>query len=166
MKVTKLHLSRGFNDRRITPTGLLIHYISARYTAPEDPYNPSRIIEILEEHGFAYHDLICRTHEEGLIELVPAPLRAWHAGESSWHGRPDCNSWMLGVALVGMYDEPFTADQYDMLVERTGQRVQRYPIRPENITGHEYVAPGRKKDPGPSFQWGRYRHAIDSFWRP
>lgn len=164
MKIQKRHLSAGFNDRNITPTGICIHYVSGRYTQPDRPYDPDEIIRILTEHRFAYHDLIPR--EGGVIELVPAPKRAWHAGESEWHGRPDCNSWMLGIALAGMHGEPFTDAQYDALIERTAQHVQRFPIRPENITGHEHVAPARKKDPGPSFQWNRYRHAIARLWEP
>lgn len=159
------HLSSGFNDRRIIPTGICIHYISGRYTQPDDPYDPDEIIRILEEYGFAYHDLITREGE--VIELVPAPLRAWHAGESSWHGREDCNSFMLGIALAGMYETPFTDPQYDALAQRTAQHVQRFrTIRRENIAGHEDVAPDRKRDPGPGFQWDRYLHAINGLWEP
>lgn len=161
----KHHLIRGFNHRDIVPEGIVIHYISARYTQPDDPYDPDAIIAILDEYGFGYHDLVCR--DGNVIELVPAPKRAWHAGESEWKGRPDCNSWMLGLALAGMHGEPFTDAQYDALSARTGEHVTRFPtIRPDNIAGHEDVAPERKKDPGPSFDWQRYRHAIAGLWPP
>lgn len=159
------HLSRGFNEREIVPEGIVIHYISARYTKPDDPYDPDAIIAILEEYGFGYHELICRDGTR--IELVPPPLRAWHAGKSEWNGRSDCNSWMLGIALAGMHGEPFTGLQYDELAQATGEHVTRFPgIREENITGHEHVAPDRKKDPGPSFGWDRYRTAIAGLWPP
>lgn len=171
MKIVQRHLADGFNDRKITPVGIIIHYVSARYTAPDSPYDPDEIIAILREYGLGYHDLIAR--DGTVIELVPAPLRAWHAGVSEWHGRGDCNSWTLGIALAGMYDEPFTDAQYDALAQRTGQYVGRFPIRPENIAGHEHVAPDSvrgegdgKSDPGPSFDWPRYRYDISGLWAP
>jgi|AntDeeMetageno50_2_1112565.scaffolds.fasta_scaffold00356_7 AmpD protein len=164
MEVIQRHLSDGFNDYEIKPEGLLVHYVSARYTMPDDPYNVDEIIRILAEYGLGYHDLLPR--EGGVIELVPAPLRAWHAGESVWKGRTDCNSWMLGVALIGMHGEPFTDRQYDDLAQRTARHVARFPIRRENVAGHEDVAPDRKKDPGPSFDWDRYESSIAGLWRP
>lgn len=164
MNVIQRHLAGGHNDYEITPEGIVVHYVSARYTMPDDPYNVDEIVRILEEYGLGYHDLLPR--DGGVIELVPAPLRAWHAGESQWRGRGDCNSWMLGVALAGMHGEPFTDAQYDDLAQRTAGHVQRFPIVADNITGHEDVAPDRKSDPGPSFDWDRYRHAIAGLWEP
>lgn len=165
MNIVQRHLSGGFHDRYIQTRGIVIHYISAGDTQPDARYDPDAIIDVLESYGFAYHDLICR--DGTVIELVPAPMRAWHAGESEWHGRPDCNSWMLGIALAGMHHDPFTDVQYDALAQRIGEYVTRYSsIRPGNIVGHEDVAPQRKIDPGPEFDWDRLRAAIGSFWSP
>ena len=162
--LVRRHLSDGHNDYKITPEGIVIHWVSARYTMPDDPYNVDEIIRILAEYGLAYHDLIAR--DGTIIELVPAPLRAWHAGESAWDGRGDCNSWMLGEALAGMEGDTYTAAQYDALAARTADRMQHYPIRSDYIRGHDEVAPDRKQDPGPLFAWDRYHHAIAGLWRP
>lgn len=164
MRFERRHLSGGHSDYEITPTGIVIHYISGRYTQPDDPYDPGEIIRILEEYSLGYHDLISR--EGDIYELVDAPLRAWHAGKSEWHGRSGCNNFMLGIALAGMHEAPFTDEQYEALAARTATHVHNFPtIRPENIVGHEDVAPDRKKDPGPSFDWQRYRNSIRHIWR-
>ncbi len=171
MQVTKRHLTDGFDDYEITPQGLIVHYISARHTKPDDPYDVDEIVRILEEYGLGYHDLIPR--EGGVVELVPAPLRAWHAGESQWNGRTDCNSWTLGVALIGMHGDRFTSPQYDDLAQRTAQHVQRFPIDRDLILGHDQVAGddvrgegNGKIDPGPSFDWNRFGTTIDGLWPP
>lgn len=165
MDIIERHLSGGHNDREIDPEGVVIHYASARYTQSEDPYDVDEIIRILDENDLAYHYLIGRDGD--VYELVPPPLRAWHAGESEWEGRGDCNSWMLGISLAGKYGESFTDRQYDSLAELTGRLVKGFPsIRKDCVTGHEDVAPDRKKDPGPSFDWDRYRHAIGGLWKP
>lgn len=162
LKVVARPLDSGFNNYHIEPTGMVIHYISARYSKPNDPYDLDAVVQILQEYNLAYHDLI--TRDGTVIELVPAPLRAWHAGESFWNGKSDCNSWMLGIALLGMHDDTYTDAQYEALAKRTAQHADEYPIEPYNIAGHENVAPERRCDPGPNFDWIRYRQDIGGLW--
>jgi AmpD protein len=102
------------------------------------------------------HFLIRRNGE--LLQFVPCARRAWHAGESSWKGRTRCNDFSIGVELEGTGEAPFTAAQYRRLAELTLTLKQRYPIR--DIAGHSDVAPGRKSDPGPRFEWARYRALL------
>jgi AmpD protein len=102
------------------------------------------------------HFLIRRNGE--LLQFVPCAQRAWHAGESSWKGRTRCNDFSIGVELEGTGEAPFTAAQYRRLAELTRALKQRYPIR--DIAGHSDVAPERKSDPGPHFDWARYRRML------
>jgi AmpD protein len=102
------------------------------------------------------HFLIRRDGE--LIQFVPCDWRAWHAGESSWKDRTRCNDFSIGVELEGTADVPFTDAQYDRLAELTRALKARYPIA--GIVGHSDIAPGRKTDPGPHFDWARYRGQL------
>ena len=101
------------------------------------------------------HFLIRRDGE--LLQFVPCGSRAWHAGDSSWKGRARCNDFSIGVELEGSDDAPFTSAQYRRLAGLTRALTARYPIR--DIVGHSDIAPGRKSDPGPHFDWLRY-HAL------
>jgi AmpD protein len=102
------------------------------------------------------HFLIRR--DGGLIQFVPCAKRAWHAGESSWKGRTRCNDFSIGIEMEGTEEVPFTAAQYRRLAVLTRVLQARYPIR--DIAGHSDVAPGRKTDPGPYFDWARYRGML------
>jgi AmpD protein len=102
------------------------------------------------------HFLIRRGGE--LIQFVPCAKRAWHAGESSWKGRARCNDFSIGVELEGTGEVAFTGAQYRRLVALTCALTARYPIA--GIAGHSDIAPGRKTDPGPSFDWARYRAQL------
>lgn len=93
-----------------------------------------------------------------LIQFVPCGERAWHAGVSAWRGRGRCNDFSVGIELEGADTVPFTDAQYASLAEVTRALIARYPIR--DIAGHSDVAPGRKTDPGPAFDWARYRALI------
>lgn len=95
------------------------------------------------------HFLIRRDGE--LLQFVSCDDRAWHAGASSWRGRPDCNDYSVGIELEGLEGEPFEPVQYDVLSALLRSLARRYPI--EAIAGHEHVAPGRKADPGAGFDW-------------
>jgi AmpD protein len=92
-----------------------------------------------------------------LIQFVPTALRAWHAGESSWAGRPRCNDYAIGIELEGSDDTPFTEAQYARLRPLLATLQAAYPI--EAVVGHADIAPGRKTDPGPFFDWARVRRA-------
>lgn len=104
------------------------------------------------------HFLVRRDGE--LLQFVPCGKRAWHAGESSWQGRTRCNDFSIGIELEGTDEAPFTDAQYERLAALTRALQPRYPIR--GIAGHSDVAPGRKSDPGPSFDWARYRAMVAS----
>jgi AmpD protein len=99
------------------------------------------------------HFVIRRSGE--LLQFVSCEHRAWHAGQSTWRGQTDCNSWSIGVELEGLEDEPFEAIQYAALETLTGALSSQYPLR--SIAGHEHIAPGRKRDPGAAFDWLRIR---------
>ncbi|HEU0220229.1 MAG TPA: 1,6-anhydro-N-acetylmuramyl-L-alanine amidase AmpD [Gallionella sp.] len=89
-----------------------------------------------------------------IVQFVPCLKRAWHAGESCWQGRSHCNDFSLGIELEGSDTVPFTDAQYDMLRRLTMALRAAYPIR--GIAGHSDIAPQRKTDPGPYFDWVRY----------
>lgn len=96
-----------------------------------------------------------------VTQFVPLSQRAWHAGVSEFQGRSRCNDFSIGIELEGTDDRPFTRAQYARLVPLTKELMRRYPrITPKRITGHSDIAPGRKTDPGPHFDWKRYRAAL------
>lgn len=97
------------------------------------------------------HFVIRRTGE--LLQFVSVRDRAWHAGRSSWQGRDNCNDYSVGIELEGLEDTPFETAQYEALGTLLDALSQRWPIT--QIAGHEHVAPGRKRDPGSAFDWGR-----------
>ncbi|MFD2111690.1 1,6-anhydro-N-acetylmuramyl-L-alanine amidase AmpD [Thiorhodococcus fuscus] len=101
------------------------------------------------------HLLIRR--DGALIQYVPCERRAWHAGASSFEGRERCNDYSIGIELEGTDQVPFTDAQYQRLADCTHWIRARYPaITRERIAGHSDIAPGRKTDPGPAFDWPRY----------
>lgn len=95
------------------------------------------------------HFLIRR--DGGVVQFVPCGLRAWHAGASSWNGVERCNDFSVGIELEGSDELPFDPPQYAALVRLIRILRQHYPI--EDIVGHADIAPGRKTDPGPLFDW-------------
>lgn len=97
------------------------------------------------------HFLIAR--DGGLTQFVSCAERAWHAGVSSWEGRVACNDFSIGVELVGSEFEPFDEAQYRTLAALQAALCAVHPIRA--VRGHDEVAPGRKFDPGPLFDWRR-----------
>ncbi len=104
------------------------------------------------------HFLIRRDGE--LIQFVPCARRAWHAGQSEWRGRSPCNDFSVGVELEGADDQPFDACQYAVLADLTRALERAYPI--VEYVGHSDIATphGRKTDPGPQFDWARFRGLI------
>ena len=97
------------------------------------------------------HFLIRRDGE--LIQFVPCAQRAWHAGVSRWRGRERCNDFSVGIELEGADDIAFEAAQYARLCAVIAALRTRYPIA--DVTGHSDIAPGRKTDPGPAFDWSQ-----------
>ena len=108
------------------------------------------------------HFLIRR--DGSLAQFVPCTMRAWHAGVSVWRGRERCNDYSIGVELEGTDDVPYTDAQYAMLAALTRALRRRYRVR--DIAGHCEVAPDRKTDPGPAFDWKRFRRSTLPRSRP
>ena len=105
------------------------------------------------------HLLIRRDGE--LIQYVDLHKRAWHAGVSSFLGRERCNDYAIGIELEGADEVPYTAAQYQILAETSRDLLAHFPaITPERIVGHSAIAPGRKTDPGPAFDWDWYRRLL------
>ena len=102
------------------------------------------------------HFLVRRGGE--VVQFVPCVKRAWHAGASTWKSRERCNDFSIGVELEGADDVPFEAAQYATLAALTDALAEAYPLA--DVAGHSDVAPGRKTDPGPFFDWRRYRSAV------
>ncbi len=86
-----------------------------------------------------------------LLQYVSCDQRAWHAGASRFHGRSHCNDFSIGIELEGTDSVPFEPAQYDSLAALVGALLQAYPI--QSLAGHSDIAPGRKTDPGPCFDW-------------
>ena len=100
------------------------------------------------------HFLVRRTGE--VLQFVSTDVRAWHAGASCWQGREQCNDFSIGIELEGCDDEAYTDAQYDTLNQLLAVLTKQYPhIRHDAIVGHSDIAPGRKTDPGPAFDWSR-----------
>ena len=101
------------------------------------------------------HFLIRRAGE--LLQYVSCAQRAWHAGVSSFGGRPHCNDFSVGIELEGCDSLPYAQAQYESLAALLGALLEAYPVRA--IAGHSDIAPGRKTDPGPHFDWDQVRRA-------
>ena len=93
-----------------------------------------------------------------LWQFVDCDLRAWHAGASAYRGRTQCNDDSIGIELEGLEGHGFAHAQYEALAQLCRDIAARYPI--EYIAGHEHIAPGRKHDPGPGFDWQRMQRAL------
>ncbi len=105
------------------------------------------------------HLLIRRDGE--LVQYVPFQRRAWHAGESVYAGRSRCNDFSVGVELEGADHLPYDDRQYPRLASVIQALRAAYPaITSERLTGHADIAPGRKTDPGPAFDWNRLRRLL------
>ncbi|MGX5913208.1 1,6-anhydro-N-acetylmuramyl-L-alanine amidase AmpD [Aliidiomarina sp. Khilg15.8] len=147
---------------------LVVHGISLPAGQFGKPYITQLFLGTLDcevDPGFAplanlrvsAHCLIRRDGE--LIQYVPFNKRAWHAGVSSWEGRDACNDFSIGIELEGTDTTPYTEQQYQRLAQLTAAIQNTYPaITDDRIVGHEDIAPGRKTDPGPAFDWSRFQH--------
>jgi AmpD protein len=93
-----------------------------------------------------------------LLQFVSCDERAWHAGPSSWQGRDNCNDYSIGIELEGLEGETFEAAQYAAAARVLHAIAAHYPLR--HVAGHEHVAPGRKIDPGPGFDWAAMQSAL------
>lgn len=94
-----------------------------------------------------------------LWQFVSCDERAWHAGPSQYRGRPNCNDDSIGIELEGLEGDLFEDAQYRCLAALCQDLRGHYPIA--HIAGHEHLAPGRKQDPGPGFDWARLQNLLD-----
>ncbi|WP_297427119.1 1,6-anhydro-N-acetylmuramyl-L-alanine amidase AmpD [uncultured Acinetobacter sp.] len=119
----------------------------------EHPY-----FKTIEGMQVSAHVLILRTGE--VLQFVNFNDRAWHAGRSSYLGKAECNDYSIGIELEGSDDQPFSDLQYQALSQVTHALRQAYPKISSHIAGHSDIAPQRKTDPGPYFQWQKFRDLL------
>lgn len=93
-----------------------------------------------------------------VVQFVSADQRAWHAGVSTFDGRENCNAFSVGIEVEGSDFVPFAPEQYEALVTLARALLVRYPV--SAIMGHEHIAPGRKTDPGPCFDWPKFTNLL------
>ncbi len=94
-----------------------------------------------------------------VVQFVSCDARAWHAGQSTWRGRADCNDFAIGIELEGLEGGRFEAAQYGALKRLLRACRLAYPSL-QDVAGHEHVAPGRKADPGAGFDWARLARGL------
>jgi N-acetyl-anhydromuramoyl-L-alanine amidase len=105
------------------------------------------------------HALIRR--DGSITQYVPFGMRAWHAGQSQYQGRSGCNDFSIGIELEGTDTTPYTDAQYESLAALVGALLSTYhTLSAERVAGHSDIAPGRKTDPGPVFEWARFRALL------
>jgi len=164
--------SPNFNERPpgFTPTLLVVHNISLppgqfsgdaierffcnQLDPSEHPY-----FQTIAEMRVSSHLLIRR--DGSSLQFVNLQDRAWHAGRSSFQGESECNDFSIGIELEGADDTRYTDSQYARLSDLSVLIMAAWPdITRERITGHSDIAPGRKTDPGPAFDWSRFRSLL------
>jgi AmpD protein len=119
-------------------------------------YSEHPYFEQLRGVTVSSHFLVRRNGQ--IVQFVPCVKRAWHAGASTWNGRTRCNDFSIGIELEGSDFEPYTEFQYAALVRLTRCLKRAHPI--SDIAGHSDIAPGRKTDPGPFFDWEAFRKRL------
>ena len=128
----------------------ILDFFSNQLDPAAHPY-----FKTISDLSVSAHALIRRDGE--LIQLVSFNDRAWHAGASCYEGRERCNDFSIGIELEGSDNQPFEEQQYKTLCELTRVLIDRYPkLSKATITGHSDIAPERKTDPGPFFDWEHY----------
>ena len=164
-------LSPHFNQRpeNEIPSLLIIHNISLPPGEFGGPWIDQLFTGTLPPDAHPYfadiaqlrvaaHCLIRRDGE--LVQYVSFDQRAWHAGVSQFSGRENCNDFSMGIELEGTDTLPYTDAQYKTLKKVSALLLKHYPLTLERITGHSDIAPQRKTDPGPAFDWIRYKESI------
>lgn len=130
-----------------------------RFFCNELPANADPYFATIHTMQVSSHALIVR--DGTLTQYVPFTARAWHAGRSLYCGRTACNDFSVGIELEGTDDIPYTDAQYETLAQLIGVLKGGYPsLRTADVVGHSDIAPGRKTDPGPAFDWVRLRTLL------
>ena len=149
---------------------LVIHNISLPPEQFGGPYIGQLFSNCLNPADHPYFAEICdlkvSSHllidRKGVItQFVPFSQRAWHAGVSEFDGRSNCNDFSIGIEMEGSDNTAYTDSQYSALAKVTELLLEHYPmLSKDRITGHSDIAPGRKTDPGPAFDWPRYAEDL------
>ena len=135
-------------------SGYVQAFFSNRLDINQHPY-----FQTIADLKVSAHLLIER--DGTITQFVAFSQRAWHAGASSFRGRDNCNDNSIGIELEGCDDIAYTDEQYETLVSVTRELFNTYPaMSRDRVVGHSDIAPGRKTDPGPSFDWARYRQML------
>lgn len=161
-------------DERPTDCGLdliVIHGISLPPGEFGGPWIDRLFTNALSGREHEYFAAICRLRvsshvlvrrDGALTQYVPFTARAWHAGESSYCGRAACNDFSVGIELEGTDEQPYEDVQYEMLARLVRALRRAYPsLKGAPLVGHCDVAPERKTDPGPAFDWARVHRLLD-----
>ncbi len=128
-------------------------------------WNEHPYFESIRGMQVSAHLLIRRDGE--LLQFVSCDDRAWHAGQSSYQGRDNCNDFSIGIELEGADDDAYADVQYTVLSAVTTTLLAHYPgLSTARIAGHSDIAPGRKTDPGPAFDWPHYRQLLSLDEKP
>ncbi|XHX62910.1 N-acetylmuramoyl-L-alanine amidase [Pseudosulfitobacter sp. SM2401] len=146
------HISPNCGPRRngLRPSLVVIHYTAMTSAA-------AAIIRLCDPvHEVSAHYVIARNGQ--VTQLVSEDQRAWHAGAGQWHGQDDINSRSIGIELDNTGTHPFPEPQMLALETLLVGVLDRWDISPEGVIGHSDMAPGRKFDPGPYFDWTRLAH--------
>lgn len=156
--MTPTHPSPNFGDRRggQRPELIVLHYTAMPTCADA----LERLCDPAAE--VSAHYLIDR--DGTVLSLVAEEARAWHAGAGEWGGRGDVNSRSIGIELVNRGVEPFAAPQMIALESLLAGILARWSLPPQGVIGHSDLAPDRKADPGPRFDWRRLASAGLSVW--
>ncbi|MDH5484508.1 MAG: 1,6-anhydro-N-acetylmuramyl-L-alanine amidase AmpD [Gammaproteobacteria bacterium] len=166
-------MSPNMDDRpeNMRPELLVIHNISLPPGEFGGPYIDQLFCNQLAANEHPYFTGICDLRVSShllirrdgeIIQYVPFHKRAWHAGESSYQGRSRCNDFSIGIELEGSDDTPYEDIQYRQLADMIRLLRENYPdIAKQAITGHCDIAPGRKTDPGESFDWDKLQQLLE-----
>ena len=151
-------VSPNFGERRggVSPSLIVLHYTGMQTCQAAFDRLCDPVAEV------SAHYLISETGH--IHALVPERMRAWHAGQGQWAGIDDINSHSIGIELANPGDAPFAAPQMRTLERLLAEIVARWSIAVHRVIGHSDMAPLRKRDPGPRFDWQRLARAGLSVW--
>ena len=156
--------------RGAAPELIVIHGISLPPGDFGGPWIDHLFTNRLDRDAHSYFAQVCEMRvsahvlirrDGSLTQYVPFTERAWHAGESNYCGRRACNDFSIGIELEGTDELPYEPAQYQVLAELVAALRRTYPsLRDAALVGHSDIAPGRKTDPGPAFDWARLEQAL------
>ncbi len=134
-----------------------VHYVKALFTNQLD-WDAHPYFQTIKGVEVSAHLFIER--DGAITQFVNFDQRAWHAGRSSYLGRPECNDYSIGIELEGSDFVSFSDAQYNTLAQVITAIYRAYPKTRRHLTGHSDIAPGRKTDPGDYFEWTKLRELV------